>query len=131
MCCCIFPVLFYTFDRHGPQHAPSVHQLAHLFERDIEFAHVFTQSFGEPGPVVLHAYTTPDRLRVTSFECGVSETSGLNGVKVSVNGCICESKAEPVAAEGKRKHTSTGKQISTGHRSSSHYSRSTLVGTFL
>lgn len=89
MCYCIFPVLFYTFDRHSPQCTLSVDQLAHLFECNIKFSHVFTQAFSEPGPVVLHAYTTPNRLRVTCFECGVSETSGLNGVKVSVNGCMC------------------------------------------
>lgn len=69
---CIFPVLFYTFDRHGPQCAPSVDQLAHLFERDIKFTRVFTQTVSEPGPVVLHAYTPPNQLRVTCIQCGVS-----------------------------------------------------------
>lgn len=106
-----FPLLFYTFERHGRQCTPSGDQLAHLFERNIKFSHVFTQTFGEPGPAVPHAYTTPNRLPVTRLECG---ESGLNGVKVSVNGCMCSSKAEPAAAEGKRK------QISTSHRSSFH-----------
>lgn len=82
MCYC--PVLFYTFDRHSP---PSVERLEIVWrssvDRLVKLSHVFTQTFSEPGPAVLHAYTTPNRLRVTCFEI-----SGLNGVNVSVNGCM-------------------------------------------